>query len=91
MSDLKHWQAMMTGFREHVPVGKGYLDVCPSCDTDYPGVDIEFIPDPDNETENAVSRPRVLFERDDAGTLRALIWANPNSEDYTHCIEFKGY
>lgn len=68
-----------------VKVKDGILDVIVSTDPDYPGIDIEYIAD--NEDKSAISRPRVLveFPRDDK--LRALIWNNPQYEDYTNKID----
>ncbi len=71
-----------------VKVDGGYLRAETSCDPDYPGIDIEFISD--DEDREALSRPRVLVEKPvDNGNLRALIWNNPNSEDYTEEINLK--
>lgn len=64
----------------------GELIATKSCDPDYPGIDIEFIQDNDNGSD--LSRPRVLFELPNDGKLRVLVWADKNSEDYTHEIEF---
>ena len=63
--------------------GRGNLVATKSSDPDYPGIDVEFIPTTDNG-EN-LSRPRVLIEwpNQTNGSLRALIWDDPNSEDYT--------
>lgn len=65
----------------------GYFDVMVSEDPNYPGINIEFIAD-DDEYKNA-SRPRVVFEKPVEGKLRALIWANKDSEDYSEEIEFQ--
>lgn len=68
-----------------VKIDGGYLRAEKSYDPDYPGIDIEFISD--NEDEFALSRPRVLVEKPtDNGKLRTLIWNNPNSEDYAEEI-----
>lgn len=64
----------------------GYLWAMESGDIDYPGIDIEFIADNDNE-EN-LSRPRVLFEYPEDGKLRVLIWDDKDNEDYTREIVF---
>ena len=63
--------------------GRGNLVATKSSDPDYPGIDVEFISATDNG-EN-LSRPRVLIEWPNRtnGFLRALIWDDPNSEDYT--------
>lgn len=59
----------------------GVLEATVSPDADYPGIDIEFIPD--ERTDN-VCNPRVLVEKlRDSNILRALIWADPDKEDYT--------
>lgn len=76
-----------------VPIKEGYLNINVSMDPDYPGVDIEYIPN--NGTSVPCTLPRVLIEApvDDAtgkpGKLRALIWNNPNGEDYTEKVEFE--
>ena len=70
-----------------LPIGNGYLDIRASVDPDYPGLDVEFIPD--NETDGTYrTRPRVLIERPNGEGLRVLVWADPRSEDYSDEIEF---
>lgn len=71
-----------------VPIRGGEIVASITPDPNYPGIDIEFIPtDDDCETG---SRPRVLFEyQKDSETLRVLVWANHNKEDYTHEIVFE--
>ena len=66
----------------------GYLVATISTDPNYPGIDIEYIDD--NENEADLSRPRVLVEAPVEGygdIIRALIWNNPNNEDYEEDIE----
>lgn len=65
----------------------GYFEVVKSPDSDYPGVDIEFFSD--NENESALSRPRILFEKPKNGDLRALIWNDSSKEDFEVKIGFK--
>ncbi len=71
----------------HTRVKGGYLaaTICP--DPDYPGIDVEYVAD--NEDDKDLSRPRVLVEYPIDGSLRALIWNNPNDEDYTKEIVLK--
>jgi|GEM_PF-6648051 len=75
------------------PIKDGCLNINVSIDPDYPGVDIEYIPN--NSTSVPCTRPRVLIEApvDDAtgkpGKLRTLIWSDPNGEDYTEKVEFE--
>lgn len=69
-----------------VKVEGGILRATKSEDPNYPGIDIEFIADEENE--NILSRPRVLFEKPVNGLLRTLIWNNSKSEDYSEEIEF---
>ena len=70
-----------------VKVKGGVLRATPSMDPEYPGIDVEFIADNDNG-EN-LSRPRILIERPvESGELRALIWDDKNSEDYTKEVIF---
>lgn len=55
-------------------------------DTDYPGIDIEFVAD--NDIGGDLSRPRVLFEKPKDGELRVLVWSDKDNEDYTKEITF---
>lgn len=64
----------------------GYIRVNLIEDPEYPGVDVEFVPN--KPQEDALSFPRVLFEKPKDDNLRVLIWANPNDEDYSDEIEF---
>jgi hypothetical protein len=70
-----------------VKVQGGILRATTTTDVEYPGIDVEFIAD--NEPENILSRPRVLIESpiSDKGNIRALIWNDPRSEDYTEEID----
>lgn len=65
-----------------VNVEGGYLRADKSQDLDYPGIDVEFIPE--HKDGHNLSNPRVLIEKPcDSHALRALIWNDPASEDYT--------
>ena len=64
-----------------VNVNGGHLVATISQDPYYPGIDIEYIAD--NDSGENLSRPRVLVELPHDDTLRALIWNDPNDEDYT--------
>lgn len=68
-----------------VRLPNGVLRATPSTDPAYPGIDVEFIAD--NENTNDLSRPRVLIEQSEDTPLRALIWNNPRSEDYSEEIK----
>lgn len=71
-----------------VKIQGGHLVATKSQDSDYPGIDVEFVPDSDNG--EYASRPRVLFEKPvEDGELRALVWDDKNSEDYTNEIIFE--
>lgn len=71
-----------------VRIQGGYFVATEASDPDYPGIDVEFVPDSDNG--EYASRPRVLFERPvENGELRALIWDDKTSEDYTNEIIFE--
>ena len=72
-----------------LPIKGGVLDIDIGFDADYPGVDIEVIPE-DETDDNPLTRPRVLVEKPKDGKLRALIWDDPNSEDYTKEIILEG-
>lgn len=68
-----------------VPVKGGNLVATSSPDPNYPGIDVEFLSKYD--IGNTASRPRVLIEQpSDSLEVRALIWDNPDSEDYTNEI-----
>ena len=71
-----------------VPIRGGEMVASVAPDADYPGRDIEFIPE--NDDCETGSRPRVLFEyQKDKELLRVLVWADSDNEDYTHQIVFK--
>lgn len=69
-----------------VKVEGGTLVATASPDPNYPGIDVEFVPE--DEEEFGVSTPRVLFEKPKGEKLRALIWADKDYEDYTNKVEF---
>lgn len=56
-----------------------------SFDPAYPGLDIEIVP---NKETTSVSNPRILIEQNtETSIIRALIWDNPDEEDYTKEIQ----
>ncbi len=63
-----------------------YIRANASSDSDYPGIDVEFVSD--NDVGETFSRPRVLFEKPVDDNLRALIWDDADNEDYTKEIVF---
>ena len=67
-----------------------YGRVVKSLDPEYPGVDIEFIATAGNRNCGKFqSKPRVLMEyKIEDDELRAIIWADEKSEDYSEDIEF---
>lgn len=70
-----------------VLVEGGYIRATASQDKNYPGIDVEFVPN--EPQEDALSFPRVLVEKPlESDNLRAVIWANPNDEDYSDEIKF---
>lgn len=70
-----------------ITVPDGILSVTECTDPDYSGVDIEYIAD--NETDELMTRPRVLIEKPiETRRLAAMIWADKDNEDYTHKIMF---
>ena len=68
-----------------VKVKGGYLMATISQDPHYPGIDVEYIAKDDNGQN--LSRPRVLVEYPLDDKLRALIWTDPNDEDFTDEIQ----
>ena len=72
-----------------VKVPGGILRARACIDPDYPGMDIEFIPDEKGGNVNAVSLPRVLIEKPvENGKLRAIVWSDELKEDPTLKVEF---
>lgn len=72
-----------------VPTKDGDLCITMTTDPDYPGLDIEYISaKEENIPEDTVfTRPRILIENNE-NILRALIWGNHTSEDYSIGINF---
>lgn len=73
----------------HMPVRNGTLDITMNNDPDYPGLDIEYVSEKEELLPKDVpyTRPRVLIENHN-DKLRALIWGQHDSEDYSVGIEF---
>ena len=55
-----------------VKINGGLIIARKSSDSDYPGIDVEFVSDKENPKN--LSRPRVLFEKPKDQELRALVW-----------------
>lgn len=68
-----------------VRVKDGYLVASAAPDPEFPGIDIEFIPDNASDED---TNPRILFERPIMGPVRALIWADKDDQDYTKEVVF---
>lgn len=62
-------------------IHNGYLYASVIEDETYPGIDVEYVSDVDDDSK--LSCPRVLIEWPEDGNLRALIWNDLNNEDYT--------
>lgn len=72
-----------------VKVNGGKLVATACADPNYPGIDVEFVPDVDDE--EVVSYPRILVEKvsdPNNSRFRALVWGNPKSEDYSQEVNF---
>lgn len=68
-----------------LPIRDGFLDISISADPNYPGIDIEYVSE--NEDENSWTRPRVVVENDNSeNELRCLVWADRASEDFTDYV-----
>lgn len=65
----------------------GAIEARVTNDPEYPGISLEYV-DNDDKGKTA-SRPTVLMEQPRGENVRALLWSNPNSEDYTDEIEFE--
>lgn len=68
-----------------VKVEGGYLVAWANQDSEYPGIDVEFRPD----SCSCSTFPRILMEKPVGQKLRALIWEDPESEDFTKEVTFK--
>lgn len=68
--------------------GKGVFNICESIDEEFPGIDVEFIPNNEHYMSTYPTCPRIAFEYPENGKLRLLIWADKNQEDYTQEIIF---
>ncbi len=74
-----------------VRMAEGYLvaNVCP--DPNFPGIDIEYIPDNEERLDlNPMTRYRVLVEQPEKNDVRVLVWDDNTNEDYTREIIFEG-
>lgn len=69
-----------------VKVSGGTIIASVTGDKDYPGIDVEFVSDKDSD--EGISRPRVLFEKPKGGKLRVLVWDDKDNEDFTKEIVF---
>lgn len=72
-----------------VKVEGGYIVAIASCDPEYPGIDVEFEPDERDETSEKLSNPRILLEKPAGEEIRALLWTDSQTEDYTREIHFE--
>lgn len=80
---------MANGMMEmRVRVEGGYLVATPSYDDDYPGIDVEFRPDKE-VSDGTLSFPRILMEKPVGEGLRAFVWNDSSTEDYTKKINFE--
>ena len=67
---------------------QGRFEIIKCLDNDYPGVDVEFIPTTGREEQTL---PRLVFEWPEGDALKVLIWGNPENEDPSETVVFKGY
>lgn len=67
-----------------VPEWHGKLVATPSRNPDYPGIDLEFVPDSDR---GYLSNPRVLMEVHDRN-MHAHLWNDTQNKDYTAKVTF---
>lgn len=81
---------MKPGTAYALPIKHGYLDIRVSTDSDYPGIDIEYVSNHEEDLpdDTLCTRPRVLLEVNE-GILRAIIWGDPHSEDWSDCVAFE--
>ena len=80
---------LLPGVNYTVPIKDGHLDISVSQDPDYPGVDMEYISDKEDKIsdDGLYIRPRILVENNE-NVLRAVVWGDCQSEDYSDEIGF---
>lgn len=82
--EIKAMKAANPTITVTVPEMNGKFIANPSMDDNYPGIDVEFVPD---EDKGYLSNPRVLFETHDGilenRNLHVHLWTDRNIEDYT--------
>ena len=80
-NELAHKTIRMRGLH-------GEWDIDINLDPNYPGVDIEYIPD---NCERNKTFPRVIIEEqsENVDSFRVLLWSNSESEDYEEEISFR--
>lgn len=70
-------------------VPDGHLDTAIVLDPEYPGLDIEYIPDNALDYPCDTTLPRILIEKPIATKeLSAIVWADRDREDYSCKITF---
>lgn len=85
---MKNTSSAKVKGRISAKVNGGEIVATLSDDPNYPGIDVEFVPDDD--AHFVKSQPRVLFEMPKASQeLRMLVWEDPQNEDYTQEIVFQ--
>lgn len=81
---------MINGVTEmRVKVEGGYIIATASCDPEYPGIDVEFEPDNSDKESERLSNPRVLLEKPIGEDIRAILWTDFQTEDYTQEVRFE--
>lgn len=81
---------MVNGVTEmRVKVEGGYIVATASCDPEYPGIDVEFEPNERGKDGEKLSNPRILLEKPAGEKIRAILWTDSQTEDYTHEIHFE--
>ena len=58
-----------------------------TADLAAPGLNIEYIPDNDNDCP-ALTRPRIVLAKENNENLQAKIFADCNKDTCTYCIDF---
>jgi hypothetical protein len=69
-----------------IVVEGGKIIAVKSMDSNYPGIDVEFIPEVIDETIK--SNPRVLLEKPKGENCRVYVWGDKNNEDFTFKTTF---
>lgn len=69
-----------------VKTRSGVINAIPMQDSDYPGIDIEYIANEDSGEK--MSNPRIFMAQSEGDPIRAVVWNDSTKEGYTQIVNF---